>query len=89
MAPAFRRYGYGDRCTLDLRYSAAKQTGGGWLADRARLSVGSSRLGLPFPRGKEKIGVEAVLPVDLRIPGCPPSPAAMLAGLVSLVESAA
>ena len=33
-------------------------------------------------------GVEAVLPVDLRIPGCPPSPTQILTGLVSLLESA-
>ena len=31
-------------------------------------------------------GVESVLPVDLRIPGCPPSPAALLAGLLALLE---
>jgi Ni,Fe-hydrogenase III small subunit len=31
--------------------------------------------------------VENVLPVDLRIPGCPPSPIQLLAGLVSLLES--
>jgi Ni,Fe-hydrogenase III small subunit len=31
-------------------------------------------------------GVESVLPVDLRVPGCPPSPAALLAGLLTLLE---
>jgi Ni,Fe-hydrogenase III small subunit len=31
-------------------------------------------------------GVETILPVDLRIPGCPPSPTALLAGLVTLLE---
>lgn len=31
-------------------------------------------------------GVGAVLPVDLLIPGCPPSPAALLEGLLSLIE---
>jgi Ni,Fe-hydrogenase III small subunit len=31
-------------------------------------------------------GVEAVVPVDLRIPGCPPSPTALLAGLLALLE---
>jgi Ni,Fe-hydrogenase III small subunit len=31
-------------------------------------------------------GVESVVPVDLRIPGCPPSPAALLAGLLALME---
>jgi Ni,Fe-hydrogenase III small subunit len=34
-------------------------------------------------------GVDSVLPVDLTIPGCPPTPAAMLRGLVSLVETSA
>lgn len=32
-------------------------------------------------------GVEAVLPVDLRIPGCPPSPTALLKGLLSLLDA--
>lgn len=31
-------------------------------------------------------GVDDVLPVDLRIPGCPPPPAALLAGLLDLLE---
>ena len=34
-------------------------------------------------------GVSAVLPVDLHIPGCPPSPSALLKGLLALVESVA
>ncbi|MCC6305528.1 MAG: NADH-quinone oxidoreductase subunit B family protein [Rhodobacteraceae bacterium] len=34
-------------------------------------------------------GVEAVLPVDLHIPGCPPAPAAILAGLLTLLDTAA
>ena len=32
-------------------------------------------------------GVAAVLPVDLHIPGCPPSPIALLGGLLALLES--
>ena len=32
-------------------------------------------------------GVSAVLAVDLHIPGCPPSPIALLKGLLALVES--
>jgi Ni,Fe-hydrogenase III small subunit len=32
-------------------------------------------------------GVPAVLPVDLRIPGCPPTPAALLQGLLSLLQA--
>jgi Ni,Fe-hydrogenase III small subunit len=31
-------------------------------------------------------GVSAVVPVDLHIPGCPPTPMAMLAGLLALLE---
>jgi Ni,Fe-hydrogenase III small subunit len=31
-------------------------------------------------------GVEEVVPVDLHIPGCPPSPTALLQGLIALVE---
>jgi Ni,Fe-hydrogenase III small subunit len=32
-------------------------------------------------------GVSAVVPVDLHIPGCPPSPLALLKGLLALLES--
>ena len=34
-------------------------------------------------------GVSAVLPVDLTIPGCPPSPQKLLAGLLALLETVA
>ena len=33
-------------------------------------------------------GVKNVVPVDLHIPGCPPTPIALLNGLIALVESA-
>ena len=33
-------------------------------------------------------GVSRVVPVDLHIPGCPPDPAALLKGLLSLIEGA-
>jgi Ni,Fe-hydrogenase III small subunit len=33
-------------------------------------------------------GVGAVLPVDLHIPGCPPSPIALLKGLLALLQTA-
>jgi Ni,Fe-hydrogenase III small subunit len=33
-------------------------------------------------------GVDAVIPVDLHIPGCPPSPTALLEGLRALLERA-
>jgi Ni,Fe-hydrogenase III small subunit len=31
--------------------------------------------------------VHNVVPVDLRIPGCPPTPTQLLAGLLALLES--
>ncbi|MCL4186226.1 MAG: NADH-quinone oxidoreductase subunit B family protein [Rhodobacteraceae bacterium] len=34
-------------------------------------------------------GVEAVVPVDLHIPGCPPEPATILRGLLALLERVA
>ena len=34
-------------------------------------------------------GVSAVVPVDLHIPGCPPSPTALLRGLLALMEKPA
>ncbi|MFN8188461.1 MAG: hypothetical protein U0R69_15430 [Gaiellales bacterium] len=38
--------------------------------------------------GERVVGpVEAVLPVDLRIPGCPPEPAAIAAALLELVDA--
>jgi Ni,Fe-hydrogenase III small subunit len=33
-------------------------------------------------------GVKTVVPVDLHIPGCPPTPTALLKGLIALVERA-
>ena len=33
-------------------------------------------------------GVDKVLPVDIRIPGCPPTPTALLKGLLALMEGA-
>jgi Ni,Fe-hydrogenase III small subunit len=34
-------------------------------------------------------GVDTVIPVDLHIPGCPPRPAALLEGLIALMDKAA
>jgi Ni,Fe-hydrogenase III small subunit len=34
-------------------------------------------------------GVAAIIPVDLHIPGCPPSPTRILAGLLALLDAAA
>ena len=33
-------------------------------------------------------GVKDVMPVDLTIPGCPPNPKALLAGLLALLQKA-
>jgi len=32
-------------------------------------------------------GVDAIIPVDLRIPGCPPSPIEILRGLIAILEA--
>ncbi len=46
-------------------------------------ALGCSILGLP----SEIVGpVEAVLPVDVRIPGCPPSPDVIAAALLELID---
>lgn len=34
-------------------------------------------------------GVDAVLPVDIHVPGCPPEPVAILEGLLALLDAAA
>ena len=34
-------------------------------------------------------GVKDVVPIDLTIPGCPPNPKALLAGLLALLQNAA
>ena len=40
-----------------------------------------------FGAPEEIVGpVEAVLPVDLRIPGCPPTPDVIAAGLLELID---
>ena len=33
-------------------------------------------------------GVSAVIPVDMHIPGCPPTPTALLSGLIALLSVA-
>lgn len=47
-------------------------------------ALGNGALGI----GSEIVGrVEDVLPVDLRIPGCPPTPEAIAAALIGLIDS--
>jgi len=48
-------------------------------------ALGCGLLGLPREAGS---GVEDVLPVDARIPGCPPEPAAIAAALLELIDGA-
>src|ERR1700752_1318524 len=52
------------------------------------VAVGDcARAGGVFAGSRACLGaVSAVLPVDLHIPGCPPSPIALLAGLLALLE---
>ena len=48
-------------------------------------ALGCNLLGLP----DERVGpVEQVLPVDLRIPGCPPTPDTIAAALLRLIDGA-
>jgi Ni,Fe-hydrogenase III small subunit len=53
------------------------------------VAVGDcARNGGVFAESSACIGaVSAVLPVDLHIPGCPPSPTALLRGLLALLET--
>jgi Ni,Fe-hydrogenase III small subunit len=47
-------------------------------------ALGQNVLGMP----DDIVGpIESVLPVDLRIPGCPPSPDEIAAGLLALLDS--
>jgi Ni,Fe-hydrogenase III small subunit len=54
---------------------------------RRVVALGDSALGLDLLGGEELIGpVEAVLPVDLSIPGRPPTPEGILQALLSLTD---
>ncbi|WP_072387268.1 NADH-quinone oxidoreductase subunit B family protein [Hyphomicrobium sp. CS1BSMeth3] len=54
------------------------------------VAAGDCACGSGFFGGYANIGsVEAVVPVDLHIRGCPPTPTALLQGLVALMERAA
>ena len=58
---------------------------------RRVIALGDSALGRDLLGSSDEIigPVEAVLPVDLRIPGRPPTPEAILQALVSLTDGAA
>jgi Ni,Fe-hydrogenase III small subunit len=54
------------------------------------IAVGDCAKGGGYFAGSYAVagGVEAILPVDLHIPGCPPDPTALLKGLLALLETA-
>jgi Ni,Fe-hydrogenase III small subunit len=56
---------------------------------RCVAALGDCALGCGVLGGRGEIvgPVEAVLPVDLRIPGCPPTPDAIAAGLLAFIDS--
>jgi Ni,Fe-hydrogenase III small subunit len=58
---------------------------------RRVAALGDCALGLGFQGSpKEIVGrVEDVLPVDLRIPGCPPTPETIAAALIGLIDAGA
>jgi Ni,Fe-hydrogenase III small subunit len=55
---------------------------------RRVAALGDCALGCNLLGSPENVlgSVEAVLPVDLRIPGCPPTPAAIADALLSLID---
>jgi Ni,Fe-hydrogenase III small subunit len=56
-----------------------------WVVASGDCAIG---LGLLCGGYACEAGVGEVVPVDLRIPGCPPSPATLLKGLIALLEGA-
>ena len=55
-----------------------------WVAALGDCALGCNVLGL----SSELVGpVDAVLPVDLRIPGCPPTPDAIAEALLGLIDA--
>jgi Ni,Fe-hydrogenase III small subunit len=55
---------------------------------RRVAALGDCALGCGVLGSREELvgSVEEVLPVDLRIPGCPPTPEAIAAGLLALID---
>ncbi|UFN47096.1 NADH-quinone oxidoreductase subunit NuoB [Roseomonas sp. OT10] len=70
--------------TEALRRTHAAMPEPGWV-----VAAGDCAAGGGCFRGSPAVeaGVAAVLPVDLVIPGCPPSPAQLLEGLLALLEA--
>ncbi len=58
---------------------------------RRVAALGDCALGVGVLGSDDAIAgpVESVLPVDLRIPGCPPTPEAIAAALLGLIDAAA
>jgi len=75
--------------TRNMR-EALERTHAATPAPKWVVAVGDCALGGGCFAGSYAIvgGVADVVPVDLHIPGCPPSPAALLAGLLALLEAA-
>jgi Ni,Fe-hydrogenase III small subunit len=73
--------------TLNMR-EALERTFAATPAPKWVVAAGGCAIdGGPFAGGYAcAAGVETVVPVDLRIPGCPPSPTALLSGLLTLLE---
>ncbi|WP_217914665.1 NADH-quinone oxidoreductase subunit B family protein [Miltoncostaea marina] len=71
----------GMRVALERAYEAMSEP-------RLVAALGDCALGCgPFRRSPEAAGrLEDVLPVDVRIAGCPPSPDAIAAGLIPLLD---
>jgi len=73
--------------TLNMR-QALERTWAATPAPKWLVSVGGCALDGGVFAGSSACagGVGAVLPVDIHIPGCPPTPSALLSGLITLIE---
>lgn len=74
--------------TLNMR-QALERTWAAMPAPKWVVSVGGCAQGGGLFAGSPNCagGVGAVLPVDIHIPGCPPTPSALLGGLITLIEA--
>jgi Ni,Fe-hydrogenase III small subunit len=54
------------------------------VAALGNCALGCNLLGLPEEAGN---GLEHVLPIDLRVPGCPPSPSEIASALLELIDT--